>query len=211
VAAERFAKPYNCVVDQAEDTKSVAGDLSSMSRSFARSLRAANRSPRTVETYLAAIDQLASYQVGHESTTEVAKITRGDVESFVAQLVETRSASTASNRFRALQQFFKFLVEEDEIHESPMLRMRAPQVPEQPVAVLTEDDLRKLLATCVGTAFEDRRDNAIIRLLADTGMRRGELIGMSLADLDLDGNVAFVMGKGRRARLPVWSEDRAST
>jgi len=45
-----------------------------------------------------------------------------------------------------------------------MRRMKAPHVPEQPVAVLSEDELRKLLATCSGTTFEDRRDNAIIRL-----------------------------------------------
>lgn len=40
--------------------------------------------------------------------------------------------------------------------------------------MLSEDDLRRLLADCEGKEFEDRRDAAIIRLLADTGMRRGE-------------------------------------
>jgi site-specific recombinase XerD len=165
---------------QLQDTDSVAGDITPLSRSFARGLRAANRSPRTVETYLAAINQLASYLLVHGMPTDVRSMTREYVEAFVSELVETRSASTASNRFRALQQFFKFLAEEGEIQESPMRRMKAPHVPEQPVAVLSEDELRKLLATCSGTTFEDRRDNAIIRLFADTGMRRGELLGIGL-------------------------------
>src|SRR4051812_9263320 len=108
---------------QLEDTASVAGDIAPLSRSFARSLRAANRSPRTVETYLAAINQLAAYLVAHGTPTQVVSITREYVEAFVSELVETRSASTASNRFRALQQFFKFLTEEGEITESPMRRM----------------------------------------------------------------------------------------
>ena len=79
--------------------------------------------------------------------------------------------------------------------------MTAPQVPEQPVAVLGPQELRALLDACKGSNFEDRRDTAIIRLLVDTGMRRGELLGISTDDLDLDQNVAFVMGKGRRQRV----------
>jgi len=81
-----------------------------------------------------------------------------------------------------------------------MDRMAPPQVPEQPVPVLSEDDLRKLLADCAGKEFEDRRDDAMMRLLADTAMRRGELLGMRLEDVDLDQQVAFVLGKGRRER-----------
>jgi site-specific recombinase XerD len=125
---------------------------------------------------------------------------REHVESFIEHLLQTRSASTASNRFRALQQYFKFLVEEGELADSPMRRMSVPQVPEHPVPVVGEDDLRKLLNVCKGSDFEERRDLAIIRLLFDSGMRRGELLGMGVDDLDLDQNVAFVLGKGRRTR-----------
>ena len=88
--------------------------------------------------------------------------------------------------------------------------MARPQVPEQPVPVLAEDDLKKLMADCAGPAFEDRRDQALIRLLVDTGMRRGELLGMRVEDLDLDQQVAFVLGKGRRERgLPARTQDGA--
>lgn len=68
------------------------------------------------------------------------------------------------------------------------------------MAVLSEDDLRALLGTCASRSFEDVRDQAIIRLLADTGMRRGELLGIEVDDLDLDGAVALVTGKGNRGR-----------
>ena len=120
--------------------------------------------------------------------------------AFVTDLLARRSASTASNRFRALQQFFRFLVDEGELDVSPMAGMKPPQVQDKPVPVLSEEQLRALLADCAGAGFEDRRDNAIIRLLADTGMRRGELLGMRIEDLDLDQGVAFVLGKGRRER-----------
>src|SRR6185437_2662601 len=94
--------------------------------------------------------------------------------------------ATANNRFRALQAFFKWCLEEGEITSSPMDRMAPPQVPEQPPEVLTEEQLSRLLHACEGQDFASRRDAAIIRLLLDTGMRRAELAGLTMADLDLD-------------------------
>jgi hypothetical protein len=45
-----------------------------------------------------------------------------------------------------------------------MARMSRPRVPDQPVNVLNESDLRALLATCSACSFEDVRDGAIIRI-----------------------------------------------
>jgi integrase len=56
----------------------------------------------------------------------------------------------------------------------------------------------------------DRRDEAIVRLLLDTGMRRGECAGLTVADVDLDQDVAVVLGKGPTARLPVRQAKRPS-
>jgi integrase len=82
--------------------------------------------------------------------------------------------------------------------------MHPPIVPEQPVPVLSLDQLRALLRACDGTRFEDRRDAATIRLLADTGIRRGELAGLRLGDVTIDpkagGGSVNVLGKGRRWR-----------
>ena len=79
-----------------------------------------------------------------------------------------------------------------------MATMRPPQVPETPPPVFREEELRRLLEACAGTSFEDRRDSAILRLFIDTGMRRAELAGLKLEDVDFDHEMALVMGKGRR-------------
>ena len=171
-----------------------------LAKSFERYLRAANRSPRTVQTYLEAVTQLTRFLEAAEIPPEAAPLRREHLEAFMTDILARHKPATASNRFRALQQFFRYLVDEGEIDHSPMDRMAPPQVPEQPVPILSEDDLRKLLSDCTGKEFEDRRDDAMIRLLADTGMRRGELLGMRLEDVDLDQQVAFVLGKGRRER-----------
>jgi site-specific recombinase XerC len=81
-----------------------------------------------------------------------------------------------------------------------MEKMRPPMVPERPVPVLSADRLRALVATCSGKSFIDRRDEAILRLFADTGLRLSELAHRTVADVDLDDGLATVMGKGRCPR-----------
>jgi site-specific recombinase XerD len=171
--------------------------------SFTRHLRAENKAPSTIVTYAKAVEQFDVFlgEPRRRRPRRVADVRREDVEAF---LVERSDAgmrpATLSQRFRSLQQFFKWLAAEGEIAASPMATMRPPHVPETPPPVLREAELRKLLDACAGTDFEDRRDNAIIRLFVDTGMRRGELAGLKLDDVNLDEEAAVVLGKGRRPR-----------
>ena len=108
--------------------------------------------------------------------------------------------ATVAKHYRSLQQLFRWLVVDGELDRSPFETMTPPTVPEQPVPVLDLEMLGKLLKSCTGNTFENRRDTAIIRLFLDTGMRAGELAGLTLEDIDREQSVAFVMGKGRRGR-----------
>jgi site-specific recombinase XerD len=110
--------------------------------------------------------------------TRASDIRREHVEAFIADLLERYKPATASNRYRAVQSFFRWALEDGEIRDSPMARMRPPTVPEAPPAVLTEEELRKLLTACEGRTFEDRRDAAILRLFLDSGLRLSELAGL---------------------------------
>ena len=81
-----------------------------------------------------------------------------------------------------------------------MVNVRPPEVPEEPPPVLSLDEQRALLATCTGSDEEARRDTAILLLFVASGMRRAELSGLRLEDLDLDARDAWVMGEVRRPR-----------
>ena len=171
-----------------------------LAASYRRHLLAANKAPRTLETYLEAVDQFGAHLRAQGMPTDPTLVSREHVESFIADLLSRFKPATASNRYRALQSFFKWLLEEGEIATSPMAKMRPPAIPETPPPVLTEADLGKLLKACSGKDLVDRRDTAIIRLLLDTGMRRAELAGLKVGDIDFDNEVALVLGKGRRPR-----------
>lgn len=169
--------------------------------SFKRYLRAANRAPLTMTTYGKAVEALAVFLDAHGMPTEAASITREHVESYLVDLMDRGlKPATVAQRFRSLQQFFKWLHEEGEIKQSPMANMKAPLIPETPPPVLQEDEIRRLLKASEGTGLDERRDTAIIRLLLDTGMRRAEVAGLRVVDVDFDHDVALVMGKGRRPR-----------
>jgi integrase len=125
--------------------------------------------------------------------------------AYLAELLATRSASTAETRYRRLRQFDRWLTEEDEQYAGFMEGVPRPIVPEQPVDVPPDAAIAALLKVCSkGKTFEDRRDEAMIRFMLDTGARRGEVEALQCADVDLDQGLVRVLGKGRRHRvLPV--------
>jgi site-specific recombinase XerD len=192
-------------VSQAVETVPSLPTLPTLVPSWQRHLRAANLSPRTIQSYTEAARQFAGFLAAQGMACTPSAIAREHVEAFIEHILDQRSASTAANRYRSLQQFFRWLVDEGEITVSPMTKMRPPLVPEKPVPILSVDEQRRLLAVCSGRKVEDLRDRAILRLLIDTGARLSEIAGLrydatdgEASDVDLDANLILVTRKGRR-------------
>ncbi len=177
-------------------------ELTDLAASWARHLRAQRASPSTIATYGTSVGQLARFLRQQGMPKSPASVTREHVEAFVTDLLGRHAPATAHNRYRALRSFFGWLVEEGELRASPMERMKPPRLPEAPPPVLRDTDLRHVIAVCErDKTFEGRRDEAIVRVFADTGIRRGELLGLTLDAVDLDGGTLRVTGKGSRTRL----------
>jgi site-specific recombinase XerD len=166
-------------------------------RSFTRSLRNANRSQRTIQSYIETAELLATYRPG----VDFDAMTRDDLEAFMTDYLAKHRPTSAAVRYRALRRFYNWMAAEEIIGTSPMAKMSEPQVAEQPVPILTERELAALLTVTAGKGFEQRRDHAMLRLFLDSGIRLGEMAGLNLADVDLDvHDVIHVMGKGSRPR-----------
>ena len=177
--------------------------------SFARHLRAANSSEATIESYGQGVRQLALYLEAQDRLGQPSGVIRADVQDFLTDVLAHRRPATALTRHKALRAFFRWLVAEGELERSPLDGMAGPNVPEQPPQVLTMKDIGKLLAVCEGRDFGDRRDAALIRFLIDTGARRGEVAGLTVADVDLDDGVVLLHGKGGRSSRGVRTQDCA--
>ncbi|HEY6309721.1 MAG TPA: hypothetical protein VIY52_02790 [Streptosporangiaceae bacterium] len=99
------------------------------------------------------------------------------MQRWLVHLLTLYSDAYASNQFRALQQFFRWLAEEEQLPD-PMTRLRAPKVSEKLVPVFSSEELSALDKSCQGRTFAQRRDAAIIAVLTATGIRAGELAGI---------------------------------
>jgi site-specific recombinase XerD len=177
--------------------------LEDLAASFARSLRAEMRAPRTVKLYVMSVSMFSTWLTTNGRPATLDQLTRDGIREWLGHLAEDREASTVRTRFKGLHRFCGWLVAEGEIDTSPMAGMSPPEAKDKPVPVLSDDELIALLKTCAGRGFEDRRDEAMIRVLLDAGVRVSELCGMTLENVDLDREMALVLGKGNRIR-PVY-------
>ena len=180
--------------------KFLSPTVDNLSASYLRGLQAQNKSPKTVKTYLESLDLLQRFLVAQGMPQQVASIRREHVESFINDVLSRWKPATANNRYRGIQQFFKWCCDEGEIKESPMARMKPPKIPEAMPPVRTEQELLRLIQACQGTGFADRRDMALVRLFIDSGARRSEIANLRVEDVDFDQNVVLVVGKGARGR-----------
>lgn len=172
-----------------------------LAKQWRRALKSDNKSDRTMTTYLYAVRILGEWASERPEPIEPSDIGPRDIREFIGELIDTTSAANAHTNYRALRTFFRWLVQdEEEIDRSPMDRTRAPIVPEKPVPIVRDDQIKDMIGACAGRDFLSVRDAAIIRVLFDTGARLSEAALLLVDDVDLDLDVIHVLGKGRRAR-----------
>jgi len=160
------------------------------------------QAPPELKDTSGAWSQLIDFLEEKGSPTHADGVRREHLEAFIEDQLDSRESSTARTRYRDLHVLFKWLDDEEEIAVFPMRRMGPPKVEESQVPIIPLDDLQALLKACQGSAFESRRDTALI-LLLDTGARLSEVADMRVVDIDWNLDVVLVVGKGRRHRSPL--------
>jgi site-specific recombinase XerD len=169
------------------------------------SLSLHRRRPRTRTHYLTEVARFARWLGDHgrpeAGPGDLVAVAKADVERWLADLAaQGRAKNTVRSRWVALRAFYGWCAEEGEVEENPLARVVVDRPDTPAPATLTDDELRRLLDACKGTGFDDRRDLALLRLLASTGLRASEVTGLALDDVDMATRTARVEGKGGRYR-----------
>ncbi len=168
---------------------------------FLSNLKASRKAPGTIAIYLGAVQEYDRWAQAQDAPRALADIHREHVEGFLLDQVERWAPSTASARYFGLRAFFKWATEVGEIDRNPIDGVKAPAIPEQPVPILTEAQIKAMLATCKDRSFKARRDEALLRFLFATGARREETASIRTADIDWEtGVVSILHGKGGKTR-----------
>ena len=160
-------------------------------------LLAARRAPRTVDAYrrdLAAFRNWLGRPVGTATTN--------DLERYRAELrAQGLAATTIARRVAALRAFFRHQAllgfRQDNPAAEPDLPRRSRRLPR----TLSPAEAERLIDAANGTTPRALRDRALVELLYGGGLRVGEAVALTKADVDLDGRLVRAVGKGNKERV----------
>jgi integrase/recombinase XerD len=174
-------------------------DIEALLSSFLLHLRAERKSAQTVKTYGDGVRGFLAWCAREDVPPALDAPT---ADKWVASLLDAGAeAATARSRQLALRRFAAWLAAEGEIDADQLTRLRPPKLDAKAVHPLTDDQLLALLAACKGPDLRDKRDEAVIRLMTETGARAGEILALAVADVDLAAGTAVIhRGKGGKAR-----------
>ena len=199
---------------QGDDKSEAAIDL--LAASWLRSLRGA-KSPATIRAYGYAVRGLTAFLASAGMPTDPATITTEHINAYLDHEMDTNSPATAKLRRTYLNVFFSWLAAEGELDDdddkegpNPVKRAKVPAVEDRPNDVLTETAWLALLDAVKGRSAQDRRDAAILRVLESSGMRRAEVAGLRISDVNLDDLTVTARVKGGRVELRVIDEPTAA-
>jgi len=173
------------------------------------------KSKNTTAIAVTAVNDLNRYLVLNGRSTEVLSIDAMVLREYIVNLQERPrfehhrftppqegklSPSTINCYPRAQRAFFNCLQQQGIIEENPFDRLVIPPVPTKVIPTFSDEQLYALFKAIDPQSEVAARDRAILLLLLDTGIRLGELIGLSLEAVDLEQRLIRVKGKGNKER-----------
>jgi integrase len=172
--------------------------LTALLDSWKLAMQAERKAPYTIDSYVRGVKYYLAW------CGNAPPLDRQTLQRWVTHILASGAEpATARIRQQAVRRFAAWLAdpEQGEIEADPFLGMKPPKVDTKVVARLDDDELRLLLKACAGRELRDRRDEACLRLLAETGMRAGELLALNVGDVDLQRGLATIRkGKGGKGR-----------
>jgi site-specific recombinase XerD len=194
--------------------------LDDLVSAFRRSLRRQQKAERTITLYIMSVRMFRDWLTAQGRPATLDQLTKTAVRAWLDDLIERNDPSTVKTRLAGLRRFSRWLYNEGETDTIAAEGVEVPEIQARPVRILDDDELRRLIDQCkvprgrVGVherrIFDARRDEVIIRVLLDCGLRASELAGLTLDDVDLDQEVVFVIGKGNRPRAVPFSATTGS-
>lgn len=154
-------------------------------------------SANTVSNYRWALDHLLR-DLGRRG---LRSLTAEWLRAWLVQLQGRYSLYSVHSHWRSVRAFMRWLVRRGKLRVNPLLEVRRPVLPDEARVGLSVDDARALVKAA-GKSPEPVRDRALVVLMLDTGLRREEVAGVTVAGLDCRRRLLTVKrGKGGKGRL----------
>jgi integrase/recombinase XerD len=176
---------------------------------FVEYLGARNYSPKTRVNYRHDVRAFVAWLAAETPGRAIGEVTPAHVRQYQMALYGEQeggrrlSVRTQGYRIGAVRCFFRWLVDEQALAYNPAASVRVPKQGDRlPRSVLTKAEARRLLDATPMVGARDTRDRAILEVLYATGIRRAELVALSIYDLDVGaGRLLVRAGKGNQDRV----------
>lgn len=159
-------------------------------------------SPHTVNSYRKDLEQFISFISATEDQAETS-IDHHQIREWVISLMESGvSARSVNRKISALKSYFKYLMREGYVQINPLSKVLSPKTDKKLPVFIRENQMDQLLDEVdFGDDYAGHRNRMIIETFYNTGIRRAELIGIKLKDVDFGNNVFRVTGKRNKERI----------
>lgn len=176
-----------------------------MIRLFTQYLQSERRfSPNTVKAYIDDIEQFVTYLGKELESFDPSCVDHKQVRRWVVFLLEQKlSARSVARKVSTLRHFYRFLMREGRVIANPVKHLTAPKLQKKLPVFLDEETIAKLLDSylTIDDDFPSIRQKTIVETLYTTGMRRGELVALTLGQIDFAQQQLRVVGKGDKERI----------
>jgi len=175
-----------------------------MIKQYKEYLSSQNYSKHTLRAYMGDVEQFYDFIKKYfpEQEIKVDGITKTMFRDFLQHLSEQKDGNrTLARKVISIKGFFSFLIKNNLCSNNPLLTIKIPKYEKNAATFLTEQDMRFVLQIPDKEDALGIRNIAILELLYSTGIRIGELAGLTLQDIDFKQNLIKVMGKRAKMRI----------
>lgn len=160
-------------------------------------------SEHTVKAYMRDVSQFAVYLESEFGETDPSAASYSLIRSWIISLMEAGLENRSVNRkIASLKSYFTYWVRKGALKTSPLAGHRALKTSRKVEVPFSESEMQQLLSEWTQEeGFEALRNRLLVEVLYSTGIRRAELIGLTLENLDLDQQVLKVLGKRNKERI----------
>jgi integrase/recombinase XerC len=167
-----------------------------------------NASAHTLRSYRADLEQFRNFLLSSElhvdkisADVAVEKIDHLAIRAYLSHLYRNHKKSSLARKLAAQRSFFKYLVEEGRLAQSPAEIVATPRLEKPLPTFLAVDEVFPLMETPDPSTTWGARDRAILETLYSCGIRVSELVGLADGDIDFTLGILKVFGKGRKERI----------
>lgn len=159
-------------------------------------------SPHTVAAYLVDLRAFENFCKEHLEITNITEVEYVHIRSWIVSLSEKENSHRSINRkISALKSFYKYLLKIHEVEKNPLTQHQSLRIGKKVIVPFSENEIVAVINTLSGEDFISIRNKLVVELLYSTGMRRAELVNLSLSDIDLSQKTVKILGKRNKERI----------